>query len=259
MARPELVQACQRRDGVAYCPFAGYERWVDVWERPVAATLRRLPASAPRPPITVRQRVLWADVQLPRPLVRRAANIHLRPAPGEVTVGLDWGRGRAAGASWLYVASSAAASVLGLPPVVAEGVVLPPDPPFCGARAAVALWLAAGSDPGAAATLRATRVTGDSITWLTEPYLSGYVRPWGAREVALAKALLDRPDAEVRAVLERNWATLTAPGTAADRLGRLVGIKPPPTELDVLIAGGFHTREEAVVADAQNRRDGSSC
>jgi len=46
----------------------------------------------------------------------------------------------------------------------------------------------------------------------------------------VAMAALDRPHADVAARVERNWATLAAPGTTATRAAQLLGVPAPAAD-----------------------------
>lgn len=100
----------------------------------------------------------------------------------------------------------------------------------CGARGAVALWLAAQASPHAAEGLRQafTHAPSEFETWAL-PNDNDIDDPWwSVRAGRFALTLLERPGDQVTQTLWRNWDLVTSPTTSLERLGELVGVQPPP-------------------------------
>jgi hypothetical protein len=127
----------------------------------------------------------------------------------------------------LFLAVQTGAWAVGLPPAPHD------DDARClatgQARAAIALWAGTVATPDGATILRdviaeGTDGGGSLLTfpeWDDPPM-------WGVDyalvDAELALALLDRPAAEVTAVVERRWATWTDPSTSSAELARAVGV-----------------------------------
>ena len=94
---------------------------------------------------------------------------------------------------------------------------------------ALALWLAASATPETAkalATIDSHLSGGGGVMSLSSLNSSAGVTV-GAREAALARALLAADPATVRTAVSANWRELTAPGTDVDRAAKLLG-RPQP-------------------------------
>jgi hypothetical protein len=236
-------QVCQRRGPAVYCVFPGFEPQIALWEPTVRAVLAGVPpaAAARALPITVAQRVGWfrlAEDEGPLGNAESPGRADRPVAP----VGTVWGRdGQALAATQARLASNVAARVIGPPdqvpkpdgeqPKPSSGAGLEPAAPTpgCGARAVVALWLAARTSPHVAEGLRrqVTDARFPSFTFVNDVNVDDVW--WGEREGQFALALLERPGDQVAQALWRHWDLLTSPATTLERLGELVGVPPPPS------------------------------
>jgi hypothetical protein len=126
------------------------------------------------------------------------------------------------------------------------------------ARAVVALWLTGRAMPDTEQALReADRLNPyglvgpgpNGVEYLdlllhveTSAYylVTGRAVGLGSADAAFALQLLDRPEAEVAAALERQWQTLVDPATTTDDLVVMLGLRPLPTleELAAEAGGG---------------------
>ncbi|HET6750946.1 MAG TPA: hypothetical protein VFL71_16990 [Actinomycetes bacterium] len=248
---PAAHQVCQRRGPATYCVFPGFEPQIGLWEPTVRAVLAGVPpaAAARALPVTVAQRVGW-----PRLFEEEGEEGAEASVAGDrpvAPVGTIWGRdGQALAATQARLAGNVAARVIGPPDQVPEpdgeqpkpssGAALEPAAPTpgCGARAVVALWLAARASPHAAAGLRqqVTDPRFPSFTFVNDVDFDDVW--WGAREGQFALALLERPGDQVAQALWRHWDLLTSPATTLERLGELVGIQPPPRRATAPEVGG---------------------
>gem|GEM_PF-1039458 len=246
-SNPAAHQDCQRRGPAVYCVYPGFEPQIALWEPTVRAVLAGVPpaAAARAAPVTVAQRIGW-----PRLFEEEGEEGEEASVAGDqgragdrlvAPVGTAWGRdGQALATSQARLASNVAARVIGRPdrlpkpdgerpkpsPGTAVEMAAPGD--GCGARAVVALWLAARASPHAAAGLRQA-VTEDrfpSFAFANDVDLDDTW--WGVREGRFALALLERPSDQVTPVLWRNWDLLTSPATTLEQLGELLGVQPPP-------------------------------
>jgi hypothetical protein len=222
-AKAALKHSCQRLEGIDYCAYTGYLSRVALWRPVVQAVRAQLPATVAARPLTVRQQMrAW------EPDPSETGGSFMPSAGwsgGLVEVGMNWPRGSAARQAELHLAIRTAAEALRLPKLAGrESGKLDatgwPAMEFCrpAAGGGVALWLAAQARPGLAAALRSeyrtvreqVRAAGGASG---DMYHLDHVL-WRTAEIDQALALLDRPPAQVRALIERNWTLLTTRGRA---------------------------------------------
>ncbi|MFD7735061.1 hypothetical protein ACFV6F_32355 [Kitasatospora phosalacinea] len=233
---PAAHQDCTVENGVAYCAFAGFDRWKQEWRQVAEGVLRRVPQDVAGAGYTVRQRVLpSADANggtaLPASWSRDDA---AAGTPGAVTVGTDWSDGSAAGDRRSDAVAEFAA---GFAYRVVTGEV--PERPglsmVCGSRAVLVLWLAGSATPGTGEALRSTRdrTFGGAISMPLLGSSAGVA--FEPRAAELAFALLER-DGErdggrdggrLAAAVGAGWAELSARGTTVDRAAELLGVPAP--------------------------------
>jgi len=238
-------QVCQRRGPAVYCVYPGFEPQIGLWEPTVRAVLAGVPpaATARAVPVTVAQRIGWPRLFEDEGEAGSAFDPSRAGDRLVAPVGTIWGRdGQALAATQARLASNVAARVIGPPDRVLEpdgeqpkpssGAALEPtDPtPGCGARAVVALWLAARVSPHVAVGLRqqVTDPRFPTFTFVNDVDVDDVW--WGEREGQFALALLERPGDQVAQALWRHWDLLTSPTTTLERLGELVGVQPPPRQ-----------------------------
>jgi hypothetical protein len=183
--RPESFQTCETRGRVRYCAYPAYAPWIDRWERPIAAVLRRVPREA-RPVVVVRQSLSnpYAS-DLPENAGQELEDRRSTAAEMGTAIlapGTRWGRNREEGEHELGVSLVVAAWSVGIPRTWADieltrqdirkllkqvdpseraGVrkqLLAEGPGNCTvqgqARGVIALWLAAQATPDAGTSLR---------------------------------------------------------------------------------------------------------
>ena len=245
-------QVCQRRGPAVYCVFPGFEPQIGLWEPTVRALLAGVPpAVAVRAvPVTVAQRVGWWRLAPDEDSLADAQDRSRGDRP-VAPVGTIWGRdGQALAATQARLASNVAARVIGPPDRVLEPDGEQPKPrsgaaveqaaptPGCGARAVVALWLAARASPHVAEGLRQQVADSRFPSFVFVNDVDFDDVWWGEREGQFALALLDRPSDQVAHTLWRNWNLVTSPATTLERLGELVGMQPPPRRAPALEVGG---------------------
>jgi hypothetical protein len=227
---------CEQRANVTYCPYQGYEGWVDEWAGEVESVLALAPAQATQRPLEIRQQIPYFvddDEELP-------------PA-GDLTAGMWWSRGPYDSylvAHRLGMALGVAGWAVGLPthqfPIkseVVEGelVARPFDPNTDDAaevqlracssdgqgRAVVALWYATQSSPESREALE-FQVSGERFGHLSPQDNTaidiGYRQPSSAvvyfrREAQVALELSRLPASEVGATFEARWDQATDPTT----------------------------------------------
>jgi hypothetical protein len=245
-------QVCQRRGSAVYCVFPGFEPQIGLWEPTVQAVLAGVPpaAAAQAVPVTVAQRIGWwrlaqDEDRLVEAQDRRRGDRQVAP------VGTIWGRdGQTLAATQARLASNVAARVIGQPERVLEpdgeqpksssDAAVGPSAPTggCGARAVVALWLAARVSPHVAVGLR-QQVTDPRFPTFTLVNDVDFDDVWwGVREGQFALALLERPSEQVAQTLWRRWDLVTSPATSVERLGELLGVQPPPRQAATSETGG---------------------
>jgi hypothetical protein len=240
-SNPAAHQVCQRRGPAVYCVYPGFEPQIALWEPTVRAVLAGVPPGAARAaPVTVAQRIGWARLAEDEDHLGDAQSRGRGDGP-VAPIGTAWGRdGQALANSQARLASNVAARVVGRPDKVLKpdgeqpksssgpDVEMAAPGEGCGARAVVALWLAARASSHAAAGLRhqVTDVRLPFITFTNDVDADEVI--WGVREGQFALALLERPSDQVAHTVWRHWDLLTSPATSLERLGELVGVQPPP-------------------------------
>jgi hypothetical protein len=251
-SNPAAHQVCQRRGPAVYCVFPGFEPQIDLWEPTVQAVLAGVPpaVAARAAPVTVAQRVGWWRLAQDEDALAGAQERgrgDRRVAP----VGTIWGRdGQALATTQARLAGNVAARVIGRPDQVLEPdgeqpkssagapAEQPPPSDGCGARAVVALWLAARASPHMAEAIREQVTDARYPTFWFVNDVDFDDIAWGVREGQVALALLARPSDQVTQTLWRNWDLLTSPATSVERLGGLVGVQPPPAPAATAELGG---------------------
>ena len=254
-SNPAAELVCQRRGPSVYCVFPGFEPQIGLWEPTVRAVLAGVPpaVAARALPVTVAQRVGWHRLikeegqdGLPAGGNTPVAGNPSQPGGPVAPVGTAWTRNSQARLATNVAARLIEQSGTAVPP---SGELPNPDPGQkpapganpdpspepsagdigCGARGAVALWLAAQASPHAAEGLRRafTHAPSESETWAL-PNDTDIDDPWwSVRAGRFALTLLDRPRDQVTQTLWRNWDLVTSPETSLERLGELVGVQPP--------------------------------
>lgn len=240
IGRPAAHQTCREQAGVRYCAYNDLGTHMSDWGPPVEGVLTRLPASVRGRRLEVTQRpnpVVGNSAcspvgllsTLPGPVRDRLTPEGVWPVDGKVHPGTP---------TWPCSSSKADGLFLGVQ-TGAWAVGLPPNPwhhdEHCRApgqaRAAAALWLGAQSTPGAAKALallpeRSGRNAAGELTFddWSEPPAWGVI--WSADDVAAARALLDRPAADIAAVLSAGWDRFTDPATPTSDLMAAAGLAP---------------------------------
>jgi hypothetical protein len=147
------------------------------------------------------------------------------------------------------------------------------------ARTVVALWLAGRATLGTEAILR-DRVTarpyqievvqsddgverfvryhlddlGGGVYW----FATGDKVAWTVAEATYAVQLMDRPEAEVSAIIRRSWALLTDPQTPTEELVDLFHLEPLPSP-EELFAGSGLTPDEVARMAQYSRGEAPPC
>jgi hypothetical protein len=236
IVEPARHQSCRAALGaaVSVCAYRGYERYAALVVDEVQPVVASLPPAAG--PFTFRQG-FDGDLAELGPEVNRAIAGLGGPAradaPGALPLGYTTSD-PALTAARLTVALAA----LELP--VEPGPDRRPEVIAGQARGVAALWLAArGLGPADARKLASSTYNPDDhandgpptaldrgSAW-PEPCSS---RPapvaWAAQDLAAARALLARPEGEIRDLLHREWAAVLDPATTTDQLLALAGLAP---------------------------------
>lgn len=191
---------------------------------------------------------------------------------------MRWGRNSAQGESELSIALMVAARTIGvdtrfrLTDNDLQAMGNPPRSRFkagrrysqCGTleqgRAIVGLWLAAQATDGTEAAFypaaaRAPYQTErsdvppayfDPVAWNLIPYTYGtlddYTVVWGARETKYALQLIEQDEAEVRAMVAKDWVQLIDPATTTDQAAAILGLSPLPSLEEALDNWGLPYR-----------------
>lgn len=215
MNHPAAHQTCRRLDGVTYCAFPDFARWIPGWNSVVQGVLARVPAAAVPATLAVRQRIiaLGPDGGINPETVAAAwrADDVAAGTPGAVSVDTRWGDSRSAANLAALVAYR----------IVGSG---------CGGAGVLVVWLSGQAGP-------ATRT---GLRLLTAPY-RGDERGMSFQqagaipavdvplpELTVGLAALDRPVADIAARVRQHWAALTDPHTTAAQAAQLLGV-PAPT------------------------------
>jgi hypothetical protein len=207
-ANPLGARVCERRGAVTYCAYAGYTDWIPLWEkvmRPVVAAVP--PAAAGRIPVVAQDTVTFDDLSA--------------RSPAAVRTWLVWPREGTAAPHRVYLAGTAAATIVGLrTDGTRDGWRTDPCDARGQARAVIALWLAGQSGPLLA--------PGSHLLWIGEgrtasisSQLGGF--EVGAAERGYAQRLLDQPGARERVWAE--WDTLVSPETTVAQALPLLGLR----------------------------------
>jgi hypothetical protein len=244
---PAEHQVCETHGTVTYCAYPDYRYVIGGWRGAVDGVLAAVPPAAQRP-LEVRQRLAtvigdsMCDAQrsidlLPPEVAARVDPSRIWIRDGEVHPGITAAEQGPCGGrdfAWMSTAISTGAWAVGLPPAPwgdAERCAADGE-----ARSAVALWLGAQAVPGGADSLRSIRED-NAILWSgrvdfarhwTEHPQWGVA--WHIGDLDAALELLDRPAAEVRALVAEHWNLLTDPATTTLELRELAGAsegRPP--------------------------------
>ena len=228
VAHPERHQACIERAGSAFCTYQGFEELGEIVAEELEPVLAGMPTGAPKR-LVVRQEYersldeLDPEVRsrLPKHLPDLDADLHLgfRSGPGTITAA------RIATGLWAVGLPAKVGPTTSMESIAGE------------APGVVALWIAArglGHDDALdlASAHPAQRSDGS-----TDPLASGMPWPepcdvgtspviWAPQDLTAARALLGLPEAEVRAVLDDEWATLTNRSTTTAQLLERFGLPP---------------------------------
>jgi hypothetical protein len=274
ISKPGSVQQCQLTRAVRYCYYPAFAPLARQWAVPVSGVLARIPA-ADRSGLTVRQ--VWDSNYYLEPLVPPGgltsngggSTAGLPPlldpealatdpavipgsGPRPVYTDADWGAGASLAYAQLGLAVSTAEWATGLP-TTGPSVTYHHDDPGGGfdsgtdqlacvpagqARGAIAVWLAAGSTPGARSALPSAAGTSVTSTrvgqqWIAtvQLYGSGPTQFIGlnatVQQVKLARAMLALPAAQVQRVLGSQWQSWLAPSATTAQLAAALGIPLP--------------------------------
>ncbi len=200
---PDLT--CEQRGGSTYCAFPEWEPRIGTWAEVVDGVQGLAGGTAKDQKLLVRQRVearygLSSDGAL-----------EALDAPHEVTVGTRWGGPR------VPEFSSAVAAVL-VAGTEKEGTEV------CDGRVVTVMWLSLGWQDKPIDELRKVRLD-DSITGSAIVLQPTSAISMSAAQTDVVRTLLNRPRAEVTALVKKHWKELTAPGITTARAAELVGVK----------------------------------
>lgn len=241
VAQPVRNQDCQVAAGgaVSVCAYQGYQRYARLILGEVTPVAAALPAGTG--PFALRQAFDGDDLAELGPEVNRALAELGGPAPALPSGTLPLGF-TTSDAALTVSRLTVALAALGLP--VEAGRDGLPEVIAGQARGVAALWLAArGLDPADARELASSTYDPNDHSDPRPPTAldRGMAWPdpcssrrapvaWAAQDLAAARALIGRPDAEVRDLLHREWATVRDPATTTDQLLALAGLAPvgPP-------------------------------
>jgi hypothetical protein len=222
VASPAAHQDCTAVDGpVRVCVYPFHGQLLDRVTGRVGPVARVLPAGLG--PLTLRQVYPDGLDELPPEVRRRIGGAELVRPAGEVPLGFE-GRTEVIDDPGFDLALAA----LGLPLEPAGS--LTPTVVAGQARGVVALWLATrGLGPADAA--RATTATEPGSP---DPVDRGSLQSadscrifplvWSAQDLAAARAVTARPEADVAAVVGRDWARWSDPRTGTDELLAALGL-----------------------------------
>jgi hypothetical protein len=225
LSNPAAQLVCQRRGPAVYCVFPGFEPQISLWEPIVRAVVAAVPpaAAARALPITVAPRIGWAQLIEEEAVPAAEAR---RGGPPVAPVGTNWGWATAQARLAANVAARLIAPTGSAPPTRDE--IGQPNWRPCQAQGVVALWLAGQASPRAAEGLRQAVSDTPFETFAIPNDVDLDDQTWGVRAGRFALALLDRPRDQVAQTLWRNWDVVTSPETSLERLGEVVGLRPPP-------------------------------
>jgi len=239
---PSAHQVCEESAGVRYCAYPDFTGDVPEWRSRVNATLALLPAEAVdgRIALAVSQRApiivgndacspIAFEEALPPGVAARVSPAALWPADGHVHPGFNEEAFPCSDRDvhGFFLAVQTGAWAVGLPPAphdhnercTATGQ----------ARAAVALWAGAAASPDGARTLRDVSSEGSTADGALITFPEWDAPPmWGVdyavADAEIALAILERPAAEVRAALDRDWVRWTDPRTPSSALATELGV-----------------------------------
>ncbi len=207
MEHPAARQECRTLDGVTYCAFPEFSRWIPAWHDLVRAVVAQVPEARRPDRLAVRQRVVVGDLSV-------AGTWHADDVaagtPDAVTASTRWGDSRSAAELAGQVAYRL---ITGAGP--GAGAVA------CGGTGVLTVWLAGQAGPLAATGIRLL-ADPHGVSFAQADALPGVDVP--APELTVGLAALHLPAGRVRDA----WATLTAPGTTAARAAALLGLPAPP-------------------------------
>lgn len=216
-------QECEVRGDVQYCATAGFEPWIDFWEKSVS-------------PISQTLRDIHPGVALPT--VRQSATESLETSGRTIVAAPpNWPRGAEADAARVRLAASFATTTLGLVPRTSEVggrfaalrtgpfanlLVVEPCQAIGQARAVIAMWLTASA-------------AGDDLR-RSEDLLPPSILV-GEGDAEVAREMLRRPRAAIAEDLAPRWRTLVSADTRTVELASHLGLSrvkgdvvedPPP-------------------------------
>ncbi|WP_329025523.1 hypothetical protein [Streptomyces sp. NBC_01423] len=228
---PAAHQRCTKEQNLTLCAFAEFAPWTPQWAEVARGVLAYAPGETAGAPYVIRQRIFppggASSNGAPPPLTAWAEDDARAGTPKAVTVGTDWSDGAAGGdrrsdAVVEFTTGFAYRAVTGDVPRQPRLTMV------CGARAGLVLWLAGKATPGTREALHSTRerTFGGGISL---PLLSSAAGlSFEPRAADFAFDLIDHPSPAHAAMIKKNWAELTAPGTTVDRAAHLLGVKAPP-------------------------------
>lgn len=212
-------QTCRSLDGVTYCAFTDFTRWVPAWNTVVQSVLAEAPASARPANLALRQRLVVGSV-----MSTSAARDDDAAAgtPDPVPVGTRWGDSRSAAT----LAATVAARLVGSPSADDGN-------PICGGQGVLIVWLAGHSS--ALANTGITKLAADAGLRTSQPDVvlplaqtntsPGFSVP--QPDYVVATEALARPAADMAARIRQSWTVLTAPGTTTQQAAQILGVPAP--------------------------------
>lgn len=238
IGHPAAHQTCRQQADVRYCAYGELGTHMADWGPPVEGVMTRLPASVRGRGLEVTERpnpVVGNSAcspvgllsTLPGPVRSRLTPAGVWPADGKVHPGTETWPCSSSSVDGLFLGVQAGAWAVGLPPApwhLDQHCRAPSQ-----ARAAAALWLGAQSTPGAARALallpeRTGRDSAGQLTFADWSDPPAWGVSFSAADVTAALALLDRPSAEVAAVLAADWDHFTDPATPTSELLARAGV-----------------------------------
>jgi hypothetical protein len=204
---PEKEQTCLERGRSQYCAFPEWTPRAGTWADVVDHVQSLAGGTAHERKLLVRQRIearygLTGDSAMPP-----------ATAPGQVTVGTQWGGNR------VPEFSVAVASVL----VAGDEKA---GSSMCDGRMVTVMWLGLAWQSDPVAELRNVRLDDSAagsavVVSQTEPL------SMTAGQTSVVRELLDRPQEAVAAKVKAHWAELTAPGVKTARVAEVLGVARP--------------------------------
>jgi hypothetical protein len=208
-----------------YCTLAGFSRWVPAWNTVVQAVVARVPATARSTQLTVRQRIVFLDLDGMGPeqlLAAWRADDAAAGTLGAIGIGTRWGDSRAAAVLAAQVAYRLAGAETGEQRGGATA---------CGGVGVLVVWLAGQASTqartGLGPLIEDARDDGGGISFDEDLFPAGVRVP--APELTVATQALAHPRADIAARVQQSWATLTAPATTAAQAAQILGVAAPAT------------------------------